>query len=98
MSPGKRPEPGQLSLGQSACSDDAAAHAFFESVCAIKMRPELAVPNRAHRRCVCIEIATRPQVEAAHPGIHAFLAAKRALDPAGVFQSDWYHHLSGLLT
>lgn len=33
------------------------------------------------------------QLEAAHPGIRAFLAHKRELDPRGVFQSDWYRHL-----
>jgi FAD/FMN-containing dehydrogenase len=42
--------------------------------------------------------ATRDQIEAAHPGIRRFLAAKRAFDPAGIFQSDWYHHLSGSFT
>ena len=36
------------------------------------------------------------QIEAAHPGILPFLAAKRALDPQGVFQSDWYRHLEEL--
>lgn len=40
--------------------------------------------------------ATRAQVAAAHPGIGAFLAAKRALDPRGIFQSDWYHHMARL--
>jgi hypothetical protein len=35
-------------------------------------------------------------VEAAHPGIRDFLAAKEALDPGGVFQSDWYRHLRGM--
>jgi FAD/FMN-containing dehydrogenase len=38
--------------------------------------------------------ASREQVETAHPGIHEFLAAKRRFDPHGIFQSDWYHHLS----
>lgn len=37
--------------------------------------------------------ARRDQLLAAHPGIEDFLAAKRRLDPTGVFQSDWYHHL-----
>jgi FAD/FMN-containing dehydrogenase len=37
--------------------------------------------------------ASATQVEAAHPGIRDFLAAKEALDPGGVFQSDWYRHL-----
>ena len=45
----------------------------------------------SYHRC-----ASRPQVEAAHPGIRRFLAAKRAMDPAGVLQSDWYRHLAGL--
>jgi FAD/FMN-containing dehydrogenase len=36
------------------------------------------------------------QIEAAHPGIRPFLAAKRAFDPQGVFQSDWYRHLAEL--
>lgn len=37
--------------------------------------------------------AARAQIEAAHPAIHEFLAAKQRLDPQGVFQSDWYRHL-----
>jgi hypothetical protein len=36
-------------------------------------------------------------VEAAHPCIRKFLSRKRDFDPAGVFQSDWYRHLEGLL-
>jgi FAD/FMN-containing dehydrogenase len=38
--------------------------------------------------------ASAAQLLAAHPGILDFLAAKRAMDPAGVFQSDWYHALA----
>lgn len=41
--------------------------------------------------------ARRDQVEAAHPRIHDVLAAKRAHDPSGVLQSDWYRHLLRLL-
>ena len=41
--------------------------------------------------------ASAAQLLAAHPGIRDFLAAKRALDPAGVFQSDWYHAVRELL-
>jgi hypothetical protein len=41
--------------------------------------------------------ATAAQVEAAHPCIRKFLSRKRDFDPAGVFQSDWYRHLEGLL-
>jgi FAD/FMN-containing dehydrogenase len=37
--------------------------------------------------------ARRDQLFTGHPGIHDFLATKRRLDPTGVFQSDWYHHL-----
>jgi FAD/FMN-containing dehydrogenase len=36
------------------------------------------------------------QVEAAHPQIRTFLAAKRAMDPRGIFQSDWYRHMTEL--
>jgi FAD/FMN-containing dehydrogenase len=36
------------------------------------------------------------QIEAAHPGIRPFLAAKNAFDRQGVFQSDWYRHLQEL--
>ena len=42
--------------------------------------------------------ATREQLAAAHPGIREFLAAKRIFDRDGIFQSDWYHHISGLFT
>jgi FAD/FMN-containing dehydrogenase len=38
--------------------------------------------------------ANAAQVEAAHPGIRAFLAAKRRFDPHEVLQSDWYRHMS----
>lgn len=37
--------------------------------------------------------ATWEQLEAAHPRIGEFLAAKTRLDPEGRFQSDWYRHL-----
>jgi len=40
--------------------------------------------------------AAAAQVEAAHPAIRQFLAAKRRFDPEGIFQSDWYRHLSDL--
>ena len=42
--------------------------------------------------------ADAAQIEAAHPAMRGFLAAKRRHDPAGVFQSDWYRHLCGLFT
>jgi FAD/FMN-containing dehydrogenase len=42
--------------------------------------------------------ASAGQVEAAHPGMRGFLAAKSALDPQGVFQSDWYRHMKELFT
>jgi FAD/FMN-containing dehydrogenase len=41
--------------------------------------------------------ASRAQTELAHPALRTFLAAKREMDPHGVFQSDWYRHLSALL-
>jgi len=41
--------------------------------------------------------ARRDQLLAAHPGMPAFLGAKRALDPGEVFQSNWYRHLKELL-
>jgi FAD/FMN-containing dehydrogenase len=41
--------------------------------------------------------ASAAQVLAAHPGIRDFLAAKRAMDPAGVFRSDWYHAVRELI-
>jgi FAD/FMN-containing dehydrogenase len=37
--------------------------------------------------------ARRDQLLGCHPGIVDLLATKRRLDPTGVFQSDWYHHL-----
>jgi FAD/FMN-containing dehydrogenase len=37
--------------------------------------------------------ARRDQLLGCHPGITAFLAAKRHFDPTGVFQSDWYRHI-----
>lgn len=36
--------------------------------------------------------ATREQVEAAHPRFAEFLRAKREVDPAGRWCSDWYRH------
>ena len=41
--------------------------------------------------------ASRTQVEGAHPHIRDFLAAKRAMDRQGIFQSDWYRRMSELL-
>jgi FAD/FMN-containing dehydrogenase len=40
--------------------------------------------------------ATREQIEAAHPAMRDFLAAKRSFDRDGTFQSDWYRHLTEL--
>jgi len=37
--------------------------------------------------------ARSDQLLTCHPGIEAFLAIKRRMDPAGVFQSDWYQHV-----
>lgn len=37
--------------------------------------------------------ARRDQLLACHPGMNDFLKAKQKLDPAGMFQSDWYRHL-----
>jgi FAD/FMN-containing dehydrogenase len=42
--------------------------------------------------------AQRAQVLAAHPRMRDFLAAKLAMDPGEVFQSDWYRHLKELVT
>ena len=41
--------------------------------------------------------ADAAQLQAAHPGIRGFFAAKQAMDPGGVFQSDWYRSLRGQL-
>jgi hypothetical protein len=38
-------------------------------------------------------LATRDQLEACHPRIREFLAAKLAHDPEVVFQSEWYRHV-----
>jgi len=37
--------------------------------------------------------ARRDQLVSCHPAIESFIAAKQRLDPAGLFQSDWYGHL-----
>jgi len=42
--------------------------------------------------------ASARQVEAAHPAMRKFLAAKSAQDPQCIFQSDWYRHMKALLT
>lgn len=41
--------------------------------------------------------ARAAQLRAAHPGIEAFLAEKRRLDPRGRFQSEWFRHVQRLL-
>ena len=41
--------------------------------------------------------ARREQVLAAHPRMRDFLAAKRHMDPAELFQSDWYRAMRDLL-
>jgi FAD/FMN-containing dehydrogenase len=41
--------------------------------------------------------ASAAQLLAAHPGIRNFLAAKQVVDPAGVFQSDWYRTVRELV-
>ena len=40
--------------------------------------------------------AERRQVAAAYPQLAEFLRLKRRLDPAEVFQSDWYRHYRGM--
>jgi len=37
--------------------------------------------------------ARRDQLVSCHPAIESFIATKQRLDPAGLFQSDWYGHL-----
>ncbi|HEY7214850.1 MAG TPA: FAD-binding oxidoreductase [Thermoanaerobaculia bacterium] len=41
--------------------------------------------------------ARRDQVEACHPRLQEFLAAKRRHDPEERFQSDWYRHYRGMM-
>jgi hypothetical protein len=41
--------------------------------------------------------ATIGQLLAAHPRFPEFVAAKRAHDPDGLFQSDWYRHYEDAL-
>jgi FAD/FMN-containing dehydrogenase len=41
--------------------------------------------------------ATADQLLVAHPRFPEFVAAKRRLDPAGLFESDWYRHYAELL-
>jgi FAD/FMN-containing dehydrogenase len=41
--------------------------------------------------------ARRDQLLTCHPQLADFVSAKRRFDPAGVFQSDWYHHISAQL-
>jgi FAD/FMN-containing dehydrogenase len=41
--------------------------------------------------------ATPDQIRRCHPRLPEFLARKRAYDPDGVFQSDWYRHHANLL-
>lgn len=42
--------------------------------------------------------ATPEQLERCYPRVREFFSAKRRLDPAGVFQSDWYRHYSPSFT
>jgi FAD/FMN-containing dehydrogenase len=41
--------------------------------------------------------ARRDQLITCQPRLETFLAAKRRVDPAGICQSDWYHHISAQL-
>ncbi len=42
--------------------------------------------------------ASSAQVSRCHPRIGEFLRYKQELDPAGVFQSDWYRHYAPMLS
>ena len=42
--------------------------------------------------------ATRNQLLACHPAFPAFIAAKQAHDPDGVFQSDWWRAVRGVVS
>src|SRR6185437_15251579 len=58
---GLGPHPGELALGELARGGDAPLHRLAEAAFALEVRPELAVPDRAHRGMARGEVASLTQ-------------------------------------
>src|ERR1700722_12877956 len=50
------PDPGELTLGELPRCSDCARHGFGKSACTGKMRPQLAIADRTHRRTLGTEL------------------------------------------
>ncbi len=72
-------------------------HGLHEAVQGFRHLIDLALACGGSYYLTYHRFATPAQVEAAHPRIREFIAAKKRLDPDGRFQSDWYRHLSAEL-
>jgi FAD/FMN-containing dehydrogenase len=68
----------------------ATAHAFRELI-------DLAVARGGSFFLTYHRWAERRQLAACYPQLATFLEKKREYDPGGVFQSDWYRHMTGVV-
>jgi FAD/FMN-containing dehydrogenase len=68
------------------------ARGMATSAAAFRRLIDIAVHHRGNYFLTYHRHATAEQVSACYPMFPEFLAAKRRLDPQGVFQSDWYRH------
>src|SRR5687768_1372452 len=68
------------------------ARGMATSASAFRRLIDIAVHHRGNYFLTYHRHATAEQVSACYPMFPEFLAAKRRLDPQGVFQSDWYRH------
>lgn len=62
------------------------------SAAAFRRLIDIAIHHRGNYFLTYHRHATAEQVSACYPMFTEFLAAKRQIDPQGVFQSDWYRH------
>ena len=69
------------------------AAGLAESAAAFRRLIDIAIHHGGSYFLTYHRHATRDQVLACYPQFTQFLAAKRRIDPHGVFQSDWYRHI-----
>jgi hypothetical protein len=69
------------------------AAAILEAKSAFVRLIDQAIAHRGSYYLTYHRFARPDQVLTCHPQLEAWLATKRRIDPAGVFQSDWYHHV-----
>ena len=65
----------------------------FKAEAAFVRLIDLAIAHRGTYYLTYHRFARPDQLLTCHPTLRSFIATKQRLDPDGIFQSDWYHHL-----